>query len=1118
MRNHIRICVLAIVIAICPVDFLWAQDLSVGETLYEQAFQIDLKAQSKQDFESALNKYEQALKIFEKAGSLEWQSKALDGMAWIFRLFGNNSKAESLYSKKLNIAEKLGDETSRGRTLYALGILNRDLSNYSKGVDFFSQAVVSVRKTGSTKAEGAIYSGLGTIYKETGDYPKAIEMFNKSLDMSRKTQDAPGEVIDLLNLGRLYMDMGYPDEASRFLMLHVQHITKMAQSLGQNPATQSLAGTYLALADYCRGLDPNSGTREVRRQFTDAFVEDMSLNTFSIGGPQGDIILYKRLGETNQALVTYQWTIDIQRKFGDLAGQSMTLNSIGLVHKIRGEFSKALECFENSLDISSRIGAGYGQAVTLNNMANVYAAWGDNQKARDLFEQSLNLKKKISAKAGEAYSYMDLGDLMRNCGLHQDSLDYYEKAYRLQEKCGQPLAMGDSMIRQGLALISMERNEQALRQLEKGLSLVKSVKGHENWPYDIIGNLYLDLGDLNQAQEYIVRGGFYSSLARLALAKSDLKTARANYKLLLENSEKDGNVNNRFVALTGLAKVSERNGDLGKAQELYSKAMKLTEEVRTGLLPSERRNFYDVRIGGFYRSEPAKGLARVCMKLNQPLKSIEPSEIIRARSFADNLAIKRLENFAGVPQDVLSQEDILVSRLASLRKRLLSLDKATETQLWQNTSKEMNLAQSNLDKFIEFLWNKYRPYAQIKYPRPVSVEKSALKPNEMTIVFNVVGEGVGVKVFKGKELTGFHYIKWKQSDLENDVNQFRKSFDTIRLRDFDVALGKKLYEKLLEPVLSQVPKGTPLTLIPDGILSILPFEALVASGAEEWRQGPWGDFPAGINYVADYYPISYQQSLTSLTLAREAVSKSHTSGTRLLVMADPVFQLNDKRAQAIDQQVGAQPTAEYYKLMAAVEDFGGGSFKFDRLPETGVLAQNLSQLYEAQTDNFTDLKACRKVFFEEVAPRISKYDKMVFATHGLFNNRIPGISGPFLALSMVPPGTNGFFTINDVMSLNMNLSIVALTACQTGLGKNQSGEGVMSMGRAFQYAGTKSILMSLWSVAEKSSVILIGNFFKNLKEGKDKVTSLEKARKELRGQGFEHPFFWAPFILVGEAQ
>jgi len=104
------------------------------------------------------------------------------------------------------------------------------------------------------------------------------------------------------------------------------------------------------------------------------------------------------------------------------------------------------------------------------------------------------------------------------------------------------------------------------------------------------------------------------------------------------------------------------------------------------------------------------------------------------------------------------------------------------------------------------------------------------------------------------------------------------------------------------------------------------------------------------------------------------------------------------------------------------------------------------------------------------------------------------------------------------MSLKLNADLVGLTACQTGLGKELSGEGVMSMGRAFQYAGARSILMSLWSVEEKASVALVENFFKQMKEGKDKLEALKLARDQIRQEGFQHPFFWASFILAGETQ
>src|SRR4030042_3210724 len=98
--------------------------------------------------------------------------------------------------------------------------------------------------------------------------------------------------------------------------------------------------------------------------------------------------------------------------------------------------------------------------------------------------------------------------------------------------------------------------------------------------------------------------------------------------------------------------------------------------------------------------------------------------------------------------------------------------------------------------------------------------------------------------------------------------------------------------------------------------------------------------------------------------------------------------------------------------------------------------------------------------------------------------------GPFLALTKVPPGTDGFLRMSDLVSLKMNADVVALTACQSGLGKDLSGEGVMSMGRAFQYAGAKSVLMSLWSVAEESSVKLAENFFRYRKTGMTKLESL----------------------------
>jgi CHAT domain-containing protein len=146
------------------------------------------------------------------------------------------------------------------------------------------------------------------------------------------------------------------------------------------------------------------------------------------------------------------------------------------------------------------------------------------------------------------------------------------------------------------------------------------------------------------------------------------------------------------------------------------------------------------------------------------------------------------------------------------------------------------------------------------------------------------------------------------------------------------------------------------------------------------------------------------------------------------------------------------------------------------------------------------------------------YGAMIFATHGYFGNKLPGIQEPVLVLTLLdqPEGQDGFLRVSEVIGLRLNAEIVALTACQTGLGQRISGEGTMCMGRAFQYAGARCALMSLWSVEVNASISLAQKFFKHLTSGKSKLQALKLAREEIRKTSYNHPFFWASFILAGE--
>ena len=310
----------------------------------------------------------------------------------------------------------------------------------------------------------------------------------------------------------------------------------------------------------------------------------------------------------------------------------------------------------------------------------------------------------------------------------------------------------------------------------------------------------------------------------------------------------------------------------------------------------------------------------------------------------------------------------------------------------------------------------------------------------------------------------------------------------------------------------KVPEGTPIVIIPDGILAILPFEALVVSGKPTWKEDASGPYPEGITYLGDVYPISYYQSITSLTLAR-TLRSNEKPGTKTLVVADPVFEADDARLKSASNTERQKLIASLPEKLMSIKDQCG--ITFPRLSKTTELAESLKKLNPGKTILFTGMQAKKSILFDKP---LTDYGSIVFATHGYFGDDIPGIREPILAMTLVdqPKDQDGFVRMTEVMGMKLNADVVALTACQTGLGNNLAGEGVMSMGKAFQYAGAKSILMSLWSVSESGSVLLVEKFFEHLKEGKSKLDALKTAREDVRNGGYRHPFYWASFILVGE--
>jgi CHAT domain-containing protein len=719
----------------------------------------------------------------------------------------------------------------------------------------------------------------------------------------------------------------------------------------------------------------------------------------------------------------------------------------------------------------------------------------------------------------------DLCQLNRDITQYSKAVEYYETSLQIKRKIADVKGEGLTLGNLGQVYRHLGEHDKALSSFQKGLEIYVKIGAPARGPYDLIGNLYLDSDDVAKAEPFIKQANNSSSLGRLYLAKADYPSAKNSYEKLLKSAEQNRNVDNLFTAYAGLGMSYEGIGDNPQAAEYYRKAVAHTEDLRSSLNPTERETFFDVRIGGFYRTAPYDGLARVLAKMNRPVEAFKESEYTRARIFAESIS-KRSE-YAGldVPKDIRDKDSQLTDELAALTN---NLQKAYEQQNKEQITvlePQVKDAKQHLSAHVDMLRKQYPLFAATRYPQPMDLKETALQENEWVLAYHVTDPGIIIYLTKGKSLVKGLLKPIPRKDIDELVRQFRSPMElgpgdsfTEKLDKFDFSSGKKLTDILLSDVLPDIPKNTPLIIIPDGSLGVVPFEMLVLNDAGKIVTDNKKPQTSGAEFFGDRHPISYYQSITALTLAR-TLGKQKKAQDKLLVIADPVFEMRDARIQEKEssKKLAGSEARMYEGLMAAIEEGKVGGLRFGRLPLTGNLAENLNTAFKGSCTLYTGLKANKGSFVKDIAPNLGDYSKVVFATHGYFGKGLPGINEPVLVFTLVPPGTDGYLRMSEVMGLKMNADMVALTACQTGLGTHISGEGTMGMGRAFQYAGAKSALMSLWSVAESSSVDLVGSFFGHIKEGKNKLEALKLARDEIRKAGYDHPFFGASFILVGEA-
>lgn len=1037
------------------------------------------------DYEKALSYFASAQEILSRPGQKDESE--------LFWLLANRAKVYIYLSnyvaagKDLDAAQKLlrGDKDPTKLALLSehRGLIDAEQQNYDKARKEYQDAFKYYQSTHNLKGMSAVLSKIGHISESRSDYETAQTEYQDSLNLAREFSDASSQAFLLNNLGNVYTKRGNYEEAVR-----------------------------------------------------------MYSEALKIRGELGIRVFY---GET--------------------------LNNLGVVDIYYGKYPDALKCFSEAYRIAKEADSPAGQAWALHNMAWVFKDQGNLKDAESYSQRAVELARKIQNSRLESTAVLRLGNLYEYYGDFDGALKQYELSAEIQRRIGDRQFLSNTLFDMATVDTRLGKAERAEKEYTEALKLKKQIgiplgeilckfalfylekDRYANEGARPEGSKQSDLklaGDYIKQAENIIRPDEKNDLMLLSYVKGrylleqDPAASLAEFNNLRSQADAAGSLKFSFLASVGLGLSYEKLKKWAESEKAFEKAVNQAETIRNTLDPVPKRTFLDgEEILGVKHILPYQGLARVRLRMGNATGSLEAAEFTKARSFADKMVQRAVDVDLGVDKKLLCDLNLAERQMASTYRQLQDCTSrggdATAIPALLKRQEELGAQLKQIEKTIEL---KYPDFYAVRFPRPLSADKSALKPDEVAIAYEVTDPGLLVYLIQGKKIVDAKYEKVPKSELDSMVHKFRQPFEGLtrdnalsKLKSFNLSIGKKLYDLLLGPVLAKIEEGKQVVVVPDGSLTQLPFEMLVADKGGKINIS--GNFPTvtGTRFFADRNDISYNQSITALTLARGLEKKKTYSQDRVLIIANPVIAGPDKdaalsadvskeRAEAIDRAVEHETVLEKKapegkdggKRLLSVETYHK-LLGFDELPETKVLADDLLKTFGNRADVYSGTDATMEVFSNQIAPKIGVYDKVVFATHGYFGEGLlPEIQEPVLLFSLIPARADNLLKMSAVMNLNMNADLVTLLACQSGVGKYVSGEGTLGMGRAFQYAGSKSVLMSLWSVAEESSVKMVSSLFRHINQGKTKLEALKLARAELRSQGYDHPFFWAAFILVGE--
>jgi len=797
-------------------------------------------------------------------------------------------------------------------------------------------------------------------------------------------------------------------------------------------------------------------------------------------------VIYLRRNELEKALDHSHRALALWLKVGDRRGETEMGNNLGLLYAWLGEVHEALTYFAQALRGCRELGDLFLEARIHHNRGKCYSSMGKRELALDDLNRALAIRRKIDERPGQASTLTGIGQVYLQSGKLDKALEYLQQALELRDddRRGEAVTLADI----GSVHFESGNKEKAFACFQKSLKI------------------FHELG-ARRSEAAVLRklGWFYD-------ASGEPERALEYYHKALSFSRKVGDRNGEAATLLGMAGAERQRSELERARNHIEHALDMIEDLRTKPASDDLRsayfatkqNYYDFYVDllmELHRLHPAAG---------HDAEALAASERARARSLLDTLLESGADLRRGADQTLLRREQELERAINArgLRRKRLLAGASPAGQV--AAERELQDLLREYDRVRAGIRVSNPRYAALTQPRPLSaveIQTRVLDGETLLLEYHLGEKRSFLWAVTSDSMTSFELPE--QARIENTA---RLAHDLLtvshkrRFRGQTERVLAALSDMLLGPVAEQLGNKR-LLIVSEGVLQYIPFAALPIPVPSGNRAEPT---PLGVENEIVSMP-----SVSTLEVLRSQLAEREPPPGMLAVLADPVFQSEDPRVRASrDASSSGESSARSRSEHPPSEEQ-----RVERLPFSREEAEGILALVPATEMSFKALgfDANKQT---ATSDELGRYRIVHFATHGNLNTEFPELSG--LVLSLVDPqgrSQDGFLRTHEIYKLNLTADLVVLSACQTALGEEIRGEGLVGLTRGFMYSGAAQVVISLWNVNDEATAELMIHFYRHML-GESRLrpaAALSAAQASIREDPrWQAPYFWAGFVIQGE--